>query len=161
MGEAGLAVKTKGQNAAGCADVDAMSFEDSGITAPVGGLNLSRGRGLLEFVRVGIIAERFDFGELFLALKVLIERLEGQGGFPFVLLKYTDAFLQASRKDVGSEGCDIITFPAGGAAWKMHSPIAGPATRPVCRKTGLPGCPRRRTGFSTPPAANWTSATPY
>jgi hypothetical protein len=48
---------------------------------------------------IGIIAERFDFGELFLALEVLVERLERQGGFPFVLLpQYTDAFLGASRK---------------------------------------------------------------
>src|SRR5579872_4528314 len=136
MGEARLAVKTKRQNAAGGADVDALGLEGRGIAASVDGLKLSRGRGLLELVRVGIIAERFDFGELFLALNVLIERLEGQGGFPFVLWKYTDAFLQASRKGMGLEGCDIIAFPAGGAAWKMCSPIAGPATRPVCRKTG-------------------------
>jgi hypothetical protein len=87
MGEARLAVKTKRQNAAGGADVDALSLEGRGITAPVGGLKLSRGRGLLELVRVGIIAERFDFGELFLALKVLIERLEGQGGFPSCALE--------------------------------------------------------------------------
>ena len=50
-------------------------------------------------MRVGIIAERFDFGEFFLALEVLVERFEGQRGFPFVLpLQYTDAFLGASRK---------------------------------------------------------------
>ena len=50
-------------------------------------------------MRVGIVAKRFNFGELFLALEVLVERLERQGGFPFVILqKYTDAFLGASRK---------------------------------------------------------------
>jgi hypothetical protein len=32
-------------------------------------------------MRVGIIAERLDIGELFLALEVLVERLEGQGAF--------------------------------------------------------------------------------
>lgn len=62
--------------------------------------NDPRRRGsLLEFMRVGVVAKRFDFGELFLALEVLVERFEGQRGFPFVLpLQYTDAFLGASRK---------------------------------------------------------------
>ena len=63
------------------------------------GHDLSRRRGLLELMRIGIFAKRFNFGELFLALEVLVERLERQGGFPFVLLQqYTDAFLGASRK---------------------------------------------------------------
>lgn len=50
-------------------------------------------------MRVGVVAKSFHFGELFLALEVLVERLERQGGFPFVLQwQYTDAFLGASRK---------------------------------------------------------------
>jgi hypothetical protein len=99
MREAGFAVKPQGQNATGSAHIYAISFEACGAAPGVGRYDLSRCRALLEFMRVGIIAERFDFGELFLALEVLVERLERQGGFPFVLLpQYTDAFLGASRK---------------------------------------------------------------
>ncbi len=82
MRKAGFAMKTKGQNAAGCTDLHARTFQGRGIALGVSGHDLSGGRGLLKLMRVGIIAERFDIGELFLALKVLIERLEGQGGCP-------------------------------------------------------------------------------
>jgi hypothetical protein len=50
----------------------------------VSGNDLRRRGSLLEFMRVGVVAKRFDFGELFLALEVLVERFEGQRGFPFV-----------------------------------------------------------------------------
>ena len=58
--------------------VDALGLERRGIPLAVAGHNLRRRRGLLEPVRIGIFAERFDFGELFLALEILIERLERQ-----------------------------------------------------------------------------------
>lgn len=87
------------QNAAGRTHIDAISFEACGAAPGVGRYDLSRCRRLVELMGIGIIAERFEFGELFLALEVLVERLERQGGFPFVLLpQYTDAFLGASRK---------------------------------------------------------------
>src|SRR5260370_7389592 len=81
MGEASLTVKAKGQDSARSTHIHAIRFEACGITVGVSGHNLCRCRRLLEFMRVGIIAERFDIGELFLALEVLIERLEGQGAF--------------------------------------------------------------------------------
>src|SRR5438445_4351381 len=79
MRGAGFAVKPQGHNAAGSAHIYALSFEACGVAPGVGSYDLSRCRALLEFMRAGIVAYRFDFGELFLALEVLVERLEGQG----------------------------------------------------------------------------------
>ena len=56
MREAGFPVEPKSQNAAGRAHIYAMAFQVCSITLGVSDNNLSRRRGLLEFMRVGIVA---------------------------------------------------------------------------------------------------------
>src|SRR5690242_21663820 len=74
-------MKPQGQNAAGSANIHAIRLEARGVILAVSGHDLGWRIRLLEFMRIGIVAESFDIGELFLALEVLIERLEGQGAF--------------------------------------------------------------------------------
>jgi hypothetical protein len=82
MREASFPMKPQSQNAARRANFYGKSLKACGIILGVLGHDLSRRRGLLELMWVRIIAKRFDFGELFPALEVLVERLERQGGFP-------------------------------------------------------------------------------
>jgi hypothetical protein len=99
MRETRFAVKAQRENAARSAHIYALAFQCCGIARAMSGNDLRGRRSLIEFTRVGVVAKRFDFGEFFLALEVLVERFERQRGFPFVfLMQYTDAFLGASRK---------------------------------------------------------------
>src|SRR5579859_1365906 len=98
MREPCLAVKAKRENAARRAHIYALAFQCCGIALDMSGNDLRGRRSLVEFTRVGVVAKRFDFGEFFLALKVLVERFERQRGFSVcVPVQYTDAFLGASR----------------------------------------------------------------
>ena len=78
MREARFAVQPQGHNPPRHAHGGVLRFERGGVPVPVARHNPGyRGR-LLKAVRIRILAERFHFGELFLALEILIERLKLQ-----------------------------------------------------------------------------------
>jgi hypothetical protein len=79
-------MKAQRENAARRPHIYALAFQCCGVALAMSGNYLRGRRSLLEFTRVGVVAKRFDFGEFFLALEVLVERFERQRGFPFVFL---------------------------------------------------------------------------
>jgi hypothetical protein len=87
VGETRFAVQPQSQNTSRCSYSNAVAFKGCRIALSIGGNDVGRGRGLVEVMRIVIFAARFDLGELFLALEILIERFEGQGGFPFDLFR--------------------------------------------------------------------------
>jgi hypothetical protein len=78
VGETGFAVQPEGQDASGNSYDGALGRKRGGIPAAVLRDDVGYRCRLIETVRIRILAERFNFGELFLALEILVERLERQ-----------------------------------------------------------------------------------
>src|ERR1700724_3812713 len=115
MREPCLAMKAQRENAARRAHIYALAFQCCGVALAVSGNDLRGRRSLLKFTRVGVVAKRFDFGEFFLALEVLVERFERQRGFPFCSSAVYRCVSRSVKKTLALVTCDIIGLPAGGA----------------------------------------------
>ena len=76
MSEAGFSMKAKGKNAASYADCRFRGFQGRSVGISILFKKLRRGGGPIELVRVGFVPASLDFGELFLALKKLIDRVK-------------------------------------------------------------------------------------
>jgi hypothetical protein len=73
VGKSRFSMQAKSENAAGYADGRLGGFERGGVSIPVLLEKLSRGCRPIEFVRIRFMPARLDVGELFLALKKLVD----------------------------------------------------------------------------------------
>jgi len=75
--KSGFSMEAQGQNAAGDAHGGLRGFERRGVGIGVLLDQLRRGCGPIESVWIGFVAARLNLGELFLALKKLVNWLKG------------------------------------------------------------------------------------
>ena len=69
-------MEAEGENASGHADRRLCGFESGGVSRPVLLEKLLGCCRPIEFVRIGFVPARLNFGKLFLALKKLVDRVK-------------------------------------------------------------------------------------
>jgi len=73
VGETRFAMEAKSENTAGNANHRLGGFQSGSVSCPVLLEKLRRRCRPIEFVRIGLMPARLDFGQLFLALNKLVD----------------------------------------------------------------------------------------